>query len=123
MLAIDYRGYGDSSRVSQITETSLVQDALTALNWLKNSIHPEAEVVIWGHSLGTGVACKLGSMISGSEIRPKCYVLENPFDSMYSIFSHLQCYGSGIFGWIIGMIKRIFYYFVDTKLWYRRACP
>ena len=115
MLAIDYRGYGDSSRVSQITETSLVQDALTALNWLKNRIHPEAEVLIWGHSLGTGVTCKLGSILSGSEMRPKGYVLESPFDSMYSISCYLKENGSGMFGWVIGMINWIFDYFIDTK--------
>ena len=115
MLAIDYRGYGDSSRIKQITETSLVQDALSSLKWLQNCIHPDAQILIWGHSLGTGVSCKLGSILSGSEMRPKGYVLESPFDSMYSISRYLKENGSGMFGWVIGVINWIFDYFIDTK--------
>ena len=60
VLAIDYRGYGDSSGLSQITETSLVHDAKSAFLWLRKNIHPEGQIMIWGHSLGTGVACRLG---------------------------------------------------------------
>ena len=115
VLAIDYRGYGDSSRIKQITETSLVQDALSSLRWLQNCIHPDAQILIWGHSLGTGVSCKLGSILSGSEMRPKGYVLESPFDSMYSISRYLKENGSGMFGWVIGVINWIFDYFIDTK--------
>jgi len=84
VLAIDYRGFGDSSGLpSSPSETSLVEDSVTAFLWLKARVHPGAKIVVWGHSLGTGVACKMGSRLSkAQEDRPDAYVLESPFDSM-----------------------------------------
>uniref|UniRef100_A0A8C9X670 Si:ch211-117n7.7 n=1 Tax=Sander lucioperca TaxID=283035 RepID=A0A8C9X670_SANLU len=53
VLVPDYRGFGDST--GEPTEAGLTTDALYVYNWVKarsgNSL-----VVIWGHSLGTGVA-------------------------------------------------------------------
>ena len=115
MLAIDYRGYGDSSRMPQITETSLVQDALSALDWLLENIHPNAKVIVWGHSLGTGVTSKLGSIVSSNNKRPVGYVLEAPFNSMDSITSYLRDNGSGLFGWTMGTINKIFDYYFNSR--------
>ena len=115
ILAIDYRGYGDSSSISQVTETSLVQDATSALNWILKNVHPEAKVVIWGHSLGTGVACKLGSTVRFNKKRPVGYVLEAPFNTMDSIISYLRENGTGLFGWTMGTINKLFDYFFNTR--------
>ncbi|XP_029305850.1 monoacylglycerol lipase ABHD12-like [Cottoperca gobio] len=53
VLVPDYRGFGDST--GEPTEAGLTTDALYLYNWVKarsgNSL-----VVIWGHSLGSGVA-------------------------------------------------------------------
>ncbi|XP_040034089.2 lysophosphatidylserine lipase ABHD12 [Gasterosteus aculeatus] len=53
VLVPDYRGFGDST--GEPTEAGLTTDALYLYNWVKarsgNSL-----VIIWGHSLGTGVA-------------------------------------------------------------------
>ncbi|KAF1376005.1 hypothetical protein PFLUV_G00226070 [Perca fluviatilis] len=53
VLVPDYRGFGDST--GEPTEAGLTTDALYVYKWVKarsgNSL-----VVIWGHSLGTGVA-------------------------------------------------------------------
>ena len=114
VLAIDYRGYGDSSRISQVTETSLVHDATCAMEWLQKNIHPEARIIVWGHSLGTGVTCKLGSNVQLSLKRPNIFVLEAPFNSMKSITSYLRENGTGLFGQTMGIINKIFDYFADT---------
>ena len=114
ILAIDYRGYGDSSSISQITESSLVQDAESAFNWLLMNIHPDAKVIVWGHSLGTGVACKLGSTLSVNERRPVGYILEAPFNTMDSVISLISENGTGLFGWTMGTIGKIFNYFFNT---------
>ena len=58
VLAIDYRGYGDSSKVVP-NQTTMVEDAQTAFDWLQKYSHPSTSIFIWGHSLGTGVASKL----------------------------------------------------------------
>ncbi|XP_074502882.1 lysophosphatidylserine lipase ABHD12-like isoform X2 [Sebastes fasciatus] len=53
VLVPDYRGFGDS--IGEPTEAGLTTDALYLYKWVKarsgNSL-----VVIWGHSLGTGVS-------------------------------------------------------------------
>ncbi|XP_047206604.1 monoacylglycerol lipase ABHD12-like isoform X3 [Girardinichthys multiradiatus] len=48
----DYRGFGDST--GEPTESGLTTDALYVYNWVK-ARSGDSLVVIWGHSLGTGV--------------------------------------------------------------------
>jgi alpha-beta hydrolase superfamily lysophospholipase len=49
VVAIDYRGYGDSTGES--TEIDVVRDALFTYEFLKRAA-PWATIYIWGHSLG-----------------------------------------------------------------------
>ena len=55
VLAVDYRGYGDSTVISP-TEASCVRDARAALAWLTAKLGDQVKVVVWGHSLGTAIA-------------------------------------------------------------------
>ena len=93
----------------------MVEDAASSLFWLHDNIHPDTRIIIWGHSLGTGVTCRLGSNLKSSKRQPIGYVLEAPFNSMDSITTLLRESGSGWFGLIIGTINKIFDYFADTK--------
>ncbi|XP_031593771.1 lysophosphatidylserine lipase ABHD12 [Oreochromis aureus] len=52
VLVPDYRGFGDST--GEPTESGLTTDALCVYNWVKER-SGNSLVVIWGHSLGTGV--------------------------------------------------------------------
>ena len=63
VLAVDYRGYADSDGgfLFQTKETSMVWDGVNAFRFLKQHIHPKSKVIVWGHSLGTGVTTKLGT--------------------------------------------------------------
>ncbi len=94
VLAFDYRGYGDSSFAFPDEETML-QDALAAFDFASSRICPSeeggsgraAKIVVHGHSLGTGVATRLGAALSSEEEegrrrRPSAYVLEAPFNRM-----------------------------------------
>ena len=81
VLAIDYRGYGDSSWISP-SQTSMVHDAQTALEWLTQRSHPNANIFVWGHSLGTGVASKLCNVLS-RDSAVSGYILEAPFNRMF----------------------------------------
>ena len=49
VLAIDYRCYGDSFKLHCPTQTSFVEDALAAFEWIESIAHPEANIFIWGH--------------------------------------------------------------------------
>ncbi|KAI8924904.1 Alpha/Beta hydrolase protein [Entophlyctis helioformis] len=58
VLAIDYRGFGDSSPAFP-RESTVALDAIAAYDWLVARGVPPAKIVLVGHSLGTGVATDL----------------------------------------------------------------
>ena len=60
VLLVSYRGYGDNP--GQPTERNLISDSTLALEWLfkQEGISPE-EVILFGESLGSGVAVALAA--------------------------------------------------------------
>lgn len=49
VLAIDYRGFGDSSPVD-LREETVVADARAALGWVMAKLGDRPKVLVWGHS-------------------------------------------------------------------------
>lgn len=86
VLALSYRGYQGSqggARSGSPTERGLRLDARAAFDWLTIR-HPSAEIVIHGHSLGTGVAVQLAADIA-PRTRIKALVLEAPFTAAVDV--------------------------------------
>ena len=82
MLLPDYRGYGKSE--GQPSEKGLYLDGQAALDWLAAEGVAESEIILFGKSLGGGVACHLVPE------RPfRGLVLESTFTSLTSVGSHL----------------------------------
>lgn len=75
----DYRGFGDST--GEPTEDGLTTDALYIYNWVKarsgNSL-----VVLWGHSLGTGVSTNLAVNLLEKGVVLDGVILEGTFNSV-----------------------------------------
>lgn len=84
MVALSYRGYWTSS--GRATEPGIRLDAQATLQWVKDS-HPHASIVLWGQSLGAGVACAAAEHhISKSGSQPlQGLILETPFTSVRSM--------------------------------------
>ena len=84
MVALSYRGYWTSS--GRATEPGIKFDAQATLQWVKDN-HPNASVVLWGQSLGAGVACAAAEHhLSKSESQPlQGLILETPFTSVSSM--------------------------------------
>lgn len=84
VLAVDYRGFGDSSPVV-LNEDTVVADARAALGWVTSKLGDSAKVVVWGHSLGTAIASHMVAdydMETGGN-SPVCgLILESPFNNM-----------------------------------------
>ena len=79
ILLLAWRGY--SGNKGKPTEKNLYEDAESALRWLKkNNQVDRKEIVLYGESLGTGVAVELGTRYVFKSI-----VLEAPFTSIYDI--------------------------------------
>nr|XP_050032596.1 lysophosphatidylserine lipase ABHD12-like [Dermacentor andersoni] len=86
VLALDYRGYGDSgSGPMGPSAEALAQDSRTALRWLQARTTGRP-LIVWGHSLGTGVAIRLMEDLQHrGEAPPAGLVLEAPFDALHRV--------------------------------------
>lgn len=78
---IDYRGFGKSS--GRRTETMLYNDAQTVYKWLSTQ-YPEDKIVLYGRSLGSGIAARLASWN-----HPRMLILDSPY---YSFLHHIRVY-------------------------------
>ena len=87
VLLVDYHGYGKSGGTP--SERNLYLDGDASLKWLKEekNIMPE-QIVIFGKSLGSGVAIELATKNSFKGV-----ILETPFSSIASVArSHFPYY-------------------------------
>ncbi len=82
---IDYRGFGKST--GKISEEGLYIDAQTAYNYLLEKGFKQEHIIIYGRSIGTGVAVDLASN-NGS----KALILESPFTNLKKLVSGLYPY-------------------------------
>ncbi len=65
VFAFDYRGFGESE--GSPSEAGLYRDAEAAYRYLTDSLGvPREHIVIYGHSLGSGVATHLASRVSAA---------------------------------------------------------
>lgn len=77
VLAPAYRGYGGSS--GSPTEEGLAEDARATFDWLARTAHG-ATVVVYGESLGSGVAVRLAGERSFAAL-----VLDAPYTSLVDV--------------------------------------
>ncbi len=77
VLAISYRGYPGST--GKPTEEGLALDARAAYDWLRQR-HRARDIVVHGHSLGSGVAVRLAT-----EVEIGALVLEAPFTAAVDV--------------------------------------
>ena len=74
-LLLSWRGF--SGNKGTPSEAGLYEDARTAIRWLKSKGIKENDIIIYGESLGTGVATEIGQGKKFAGI-----ILESPFTSM-----------------------------------------
>jgi len=75
VLAIDYRGFADSTGGERPSQEGLTVDAISAFEWLIQNGKKEEDILVVGHSLGTGVAGQLGKKLGIDGRRCKGIVL------------------------------------------------
>jgi fermentation-respiration switch protein FrsA (DUF1100 family) len=73
LVALSYRGYGGSD--GKPSEDGLIADARATYDYARER-YPDAKIVLWGESLGTGVAVALAA-----EKDVAAVILEAPFTS------------------------------------------
>ena len=96
LLAFDYRGYGRSG--GEPSEAGTYTDAATAYQWLRTRGFAPERILVWGESLGGGIA----SQLAATE-RVGGLVLQSTFTSIPDI-------GAELFPWLpVKLISRIKY--------------
>lgn len=99
VLAVDYRGWGESSPITP-SEQSITQDAFAAWVELKKRQPDATKRVIYGHSMGSGVAINLASQLNS----PTDYgglVLESAFTSFDDV-----AHASGWLASVVNLLNR-----------------
>ena len=77
VLIVDYAGFGKST--GKLSEENIFEDAQTVYDFAK-SRYPEGGIILYGRSLGSGVAAQLAS-----QNNPSALILESPFFSMKDV--------------------------------------
>jgi hypothetical protein len=72
---MDYRGFGKSR--GKRTQTKLFDDAQYLYKWLRDR-YPENRIVVFGRSLGSGIAARVASWN-----KPRLLILDSPYLSFY----------------------------------------
>jgi pimeloyl-ACP methyl ester carboxylesterase len=76
VLTFDYRGFGESD--GKPSEAGLYKDVMASYNYLTVIRHIQPQrIIIYGHSLGTGVAIELATRVPAA-----CIVAEGGFQSV-----------------------------------------
>lgn len=78
IFMLGYPGYGGSSGMP--TEASLLEAAQLAYDYLREGGIGSGDIVLWGESIGTGVAVQLAAMVDA-----KALVLEAPMSSAVDV--------------------------------------
>ena len=84
VLLVDYRGYGDNS--GKPSEANFAKDARSIWNYLTQEldVRPQ-QVVIYGESLGGGVATRLASELCHEGIEPGGLIIQSTFSSLVAV--------------------------------------
>jgi len=86
-LTMDYRGYGDSIMSWRLNETTVVEDALAAIKLLRDNLGDKPRLIIYGHSMGTGIASRAAAVAHQQGLgRVDGLILDSPFHSFKKAF-------------------------------------
>ncbi|KAI1237449.1 hypothetical protein IHE44_0013522, partial [Lamprotornis superbus] len=80
ILALDYRGYGDST--GHPSESGFTTDVLALYDWVK-ARSGNSSILFWGHSLGTGIATNAARKLQEERgVQVDAVVLESPYTNI-----------------------------------------
>ena len=80
-LICDYRGYGDNS--GKPSEANFVRDARAVWDYVHKTLEVSPQrIVLYGESLGGGVAVQLASDLCRDGIEPSGLIVQSSFDSL-----------------------------------------
>ncbi|RDB16452.1 Monoacylglycerol lipase ABHD12 [Hypsizygus marmoreus] len=91
VLAIDYRGFGDSE--GHPTVEGVSRDARAGWEYLLSQGAKPEDILIVGHSLGTAIAGLLSAELGREGVEPRGLVLMSPFSSVRLLMDQYYLFG------------------------------
>lgn len=92
VVAIDYRGFGDSTGVP--SEEGLVEDAETAYRWIRQQQGSSRQkITVFGQSLGTGIGALLAAKLEKQSTPLDGLVLMAPYTSLKALVKDFRIGG------------------------------
>ena len=85
LFLVEYRGYGEN--LGKPSESGLYKDGEAALNFLSKQKIPQQKIILYGESLGCGLAVKLSTKTAFNAT-----ILEAPYTSIADVASHHYWY-------------------------------
>ncbi|GLG95799.1 Monoacylglycerol lipase ABHD12 [Gryllus bimaculatus] len=80
VISFDYRSYADSTDIEP-TEEGVVADGKFMYRWLERRVK-SSPLLVWGHSLGTGVSSHVLADLAKEGTQVLGLVLESPFNNL-----------------------------------------
>ncbi|TFY80383.1 hypothetical protein EWM64_g3633 [Hericium alpestre] len=118
-LALDYRGFADSTGTP--SEEGLALDARAAWDWLAQRGAKPEDVLVVGNSLGTAVSVMLVSDLEKDGVQPRGMVLLAPFSSVDTLLETYHLLGLvplfsplKAFPLAVGYVKHFIVHHFDT---------
>ena len=87
-----------------MTETSLLEDALVSVSWIKEKVDERDRLVLWGHSLGAAVACRAMERLESSGHQADLVdtlVLESPLNNLLEEIQTVVFDSRGVLGTLL----------------------
>lgn len=84
-VALSYRGYWKSS--GRASQRGIELDAQATLDWMKQNFGDDTPLILWGQSIGAGIASTAAAHHLAQHKKPsiKALVMETPFTSVKSM--------------------------------------
>jgi pimeloyl-ACP methyl ester carboxylesterase len=99
IFAFSYRGYAPNEfSVLQVNEATMIQDSLSLFKYVQQK-YPNAKPLLFSHSMGTGSASALASILDSSEVA--CIGLGMPFSSLRQTMLEVSLYAIAPFFFLL----------------------
>merc|ERR1719369_321174 len=120
VLAVDYRGFGDSTEIEDIHEETVVEDAARAFQYLRESLGA-ARILVWGHSQGAAIATHMLAE-QGENLGQVKLFLDAPYNTMRDQISSTRKWYERMVLRVVGL-KKMDMQFRTTHWLPRVRCP
>ncbi|WOO82227.1 Monoacylglycerol lipase ABHD12 [Vanrija pseudolonga] len=96
VVAVDYRGFADSSGTP--SQAGVIIDARTTWDWVAKKVKaaggdPARNIILCGHSLGTGITSALAERLAAEGTFPRAIILIAPFSSVVDLVDSFYLFG------------------------------